>query len=250
MMSKKCSRCDKDLPISDFHKQKTGKLGVTSRCKACESKKKKVSYLEKTGKTEVKLHSHTIDICHKHAESHGGKCLSTEYVNMDTKYKWECGDCNHQWFASVPSTKDRWCPKCGRTKARETCLKKYGVDNPNKDPETRLRGIRKMTGCYILSHWKTTKDIVCQGSYERNVAEYLNLLKIDFDWQVPFTLSDGRTYIIDFYDKHRDVYVEVKGLWRDDAREKFDLFKGDNPSLSVEVWDKSILKQLGIKVRQ
>jgi hypothetical protein len=27
---------------------------------------------------------------------------------------------------------------------------------------------------YILQHWKTSKDVVCVGSYEKSVVEYLN----------------------------------------------------------------------------
>lgn len=35
MNYKKCTICNKEKPITDFHKQKAGKYGVTSRCKSC-----------------------------------------------------------------------------------------------------------------------------------------------------------------------------------------------------------------------
>ena len=54
-----------------------------------------------------------ITECHKIANEKGGKCLSTEYINNNTKMKWECGD-GHIWettFTHIKSSQS-WCPKC------------------------------------------------------------------------------------------------------------------------------------------
>ncbi len=50
------------------------------------------------------------------AKERGGKCLSTKYVNIDTKLRWRCKE-GHEWEA-IPYTvkKGHWCPKCGRIK--------------------------------------------------------------------------------------------------------------------------------------
>lgn len=54
----------------------------------------------------------------KHAESKGGKCLSTEYINNSTKMKWQCHQ-NHNWearYSNVVGVLNRWCPYCSGNK--------------------------------------------------------------------------------------------------------------------------------------
>ena len=55
----------------------------------------------------------TIEEMYCLAESRGGKCLSSEYVNARTKLKWQCKK-GHIWDA-IPSNviKGHWCPECG-----------------------------------------------------------------------------------------------------------------------------------------
>ncbi|OED36605.1 hypothetical protein AB834_02920, partial [PVC group bacterium (ex Bugula neritina AB1)] len=49
---------------------------------------------------------------HKLAESRGGKFLSTEYINVDTKHEWICKQ-GHVWSARPSSIKrGTWCPTC------------------------------------------------------------------------------------------------------------------------------------------
>jgi len=46
------------------------------------------------------------------ANSKGGYCLSTEYINSKTKLKWECAE-GHRWHAKLNSIQQgRWCMKC------------------------------------------------------------------------------------------------------------------------------------------
>ena len=51
--------------------------------------------------------------CHLAAALHGGKCLSTKYVNCKTKYLWECSE-GHRWEVCVDSIFNgrTWCPYC------------------------------------------------------------------------------------------------------------------------------------------
>jgi len=58
----------------------------------------------------------TIEEMRGLAESRGGKCLSSEYVNAHTKLKWQCKE-GHVWEARPYDIKQgRWCPRCARVK--------------------------------------------------------------------------------------------------------------------------------------
>ncbi len=60
---------------------------------------------------KVKL---TIEEMQKIAESRGGKCLSTTYVNARTKLQWQCAK-GHIWQATPGHIKcGEWCPICAR----------------------------------------------------------------------------------------------------------------------------------------
>ncbi|MEE8432523.1 MAG: hypothetical protein V3S16_14845, partial [Candidatus Desulfatibia sp.] len=54
----------------------------------------------------------TIEEMQEIAQSRGGECLSTEYINAHTKLKWRCtGD--HIWGATPANIKrGKWCLKC------------------------------------------------------------------------------------------------------------------------------------------
>src|SRR3989344_3659633 len=56
----------------------------------------------------------TLEEMNKIAVEHGGKCLSEEYINTETKLEWQCEN-GHQWEAKPSHIKaGHWCPKCGR----------------------------------------------------------------------------------------------------------------------------------------
>ena len=64
-----------------------------------------------------------IKDCHKLAKSKNGKVLSTEYINNNTKYLWQC-EHKHEWEANYSSIQQgQWCPYCGGTmkKTIEDC---------------------------------------------------------------------------------------------------------------------------------
>ena len=55
------------------------------------------------------------------AANRGGKCLSKEYINLNTKYEWKCKK-HHTWKATGYHIKEgHWCPKCA---AEERGLKR------------------------------------------------------------------------------------------------------------------------------
>jgi hypothetical protein len=55
----------------------------------------------------------TLVEMHGLAKKKGGKCLSTEYINSETKLSWQCKE-GHQWWATPHAIKhgNTWCLKC------------------------------------------------------------------------------------------------------------------------------------------
>jgi len=51
------------------------------------------------------------------AKFKNGKFLSENYINMHTKYLWECNVCTYKWLSSFANVKyhDSWCPNCAGT---------------------------------------------------------------------------------------------------------------------------------------
>ena len=75
--------------------------------------------------------------------------------------------------------------------------------------------------------------------------------KINYLWQpqifqTPILTSKGNnsTYRPDLFLIDSNTWVEIKGYFRKDAKEKWDWFQSQNPN--SELWDKKKLKQMGI----
>jgi len=64
----------------------------------------------------------TIDDMHVIAKERGGKCLSENYLNTDTKLLWECAE-GHRWEATPGTIKhnDSWCPQCSSGLGERIC---------------------------------------------------------------------------------------------------------------------------------
>ena len=62
-----------------------------------------------------------------------GKCLSTDYINIHKKLKWEC-EKGHVWSASANSIRrGSWCPTCsGNKKLTLFDLQKIAKDRGGK----------------------------------------------------------------------------------------------------------------------
>ena len=80
------------------------------RWEAKPSKVKEGTWCRKCSFNQRRL---TIEEMQEIANSHGGKCLSKEYVNNNTKLKWECSK-GHRWLQTPRQIKhtDSWCQKC------------------------------------------------------------------------------------------------------------------------------------------
>jgi hypothetical protein len=59
-----------------------------------------------------------------YAEARAGKCISSKYTNLQTKYKWKCAK-GHIWQQLFENLKKSgWCPKCKKEKEQLFRLKK------------------------------------------------------------------------------------------------------------------------------
>jgi hypothetical protein len=117
-----------------------------------------------------------------------------------------------------------------------------------RDPSVYSKARRAMRRSVLMRHWKTGEEITCVGSYEAAFVNWCNLNKIDFDWQLPHKMPDGRTYIVDAYIKtgeYAGMWVEVKGYMSSVGREKWEWFHVAHPTTS-QLWTQERLKQLEI----
>lgn len=77
------------------------------------------------------------------AVSRGGRCLSTEYVNVETPLLWRC-EAGHQWMATPASIRSgSWCPLCVRNQKLQ--LKQM-------QELAKERGGRCLSSKYINNH--------------------------------------------------------------------------------------------------
>ena len=80
--------------------------------------------LEREGSKLMKLV--TLQQMREIAASRGGKCLSIDYINTQTKLKWQCTE-SHIWEAMPNNVKrKRWCRLCGIEK--RAAKKRLGIE--------------------------------------------------------------------------------------------------------------------------
>mgnify|MGYP001568999844 CR=1 FL=1 len=168
----------------------------------------------------------------------------TTYLDTQTKARFVDKDFGEWWVAPyrVLSGHGIWARRYDVF--QKTCKEKYGVNHPSKVASIAKKQAKNQNNSYVLYHWKTNEEVVCRGSYEKKVIEYLNKNQIDFDFQIPFDIPDGRRYFVDLYLKDQNLWIEVKGYKREKNMKKWDWFHSEYPN--SELWDKQKLQQLGI----
>ncbi|MNC02764.1 Phage endonuclease I [compost metagenome] len=107
----------------------------------------------------------------------------------------------------------------------------------NSKPRNFKTGIRQDIGHFVRSTW------------EANYVRILKFKKINYQFepQIFWLIApDGRqiSYTPDFYLIEKDMYIEVKGFWYEDARQKFDLFREQYPDIKIDVVDTKVYNVL------
>jgi hypothetical protein len=91
------------------------------------------------------------------------------------------------------------------------------------------------------------KNYILKSGWELKVAQHFDNNKIDFLYEpTTFSLNKKHTYTPDFLLLKGNLYIEVKGYWRKENKEKFKLFKKLYPNILIEIWQRKKLKELKI----
>ena len=90
----------------------------------------------------------SLEECQELAISKGGKCLSTEYINAQTRMEWKCKEESHpSWLANFNGVKhaNTWCPYCSKSRSEKLCreiLEEYtGLPFPSIRPDWLKNGV-------------------------------------------------------------------------------------------------------------
>ena len=144
------------------------------------------------------------------ARKRGGKCLSSKYMNTQTKLEWQCSK-GHKWMATSASIKIKktWCPKCNRyymtkltiEEMQEIARKRGGKCLSDKyiNISTKLEwqcsnGHRWMSQPLTLKHGKSWCP-KCYTSYHEEICRttFEQLFKKKFNRVFPKWLVNKKT---------------------------------------------------------
>lgn len=131
--------------------------------------------------------------------------------------------------------------------ASETMILQYRngrlPNKPNKEFCRQLSLSQSLENKGGRSKWYIVSGIKVQGTWERNIAEKLNELSVKWEKirDYPFRyIKDNKEhrYSPDFYLPEFDCYLEIKGFWWGQDREKMDLVINQNPDKNIIIIEK------------
>lgn len=248
----KNGKCDFSLFVIHHSDDSINKKRSNSFKKTCLEKYGVEHHTKRKGyKHPSPKNKQSIDSVKKRIfEVHGEQVIidETTYVNMHTNCKFFDKDFG-EWWAQPSNIINQKQGHQNRKplKIKETCKLKYGVENPSQFPEFAEKQTKKQINCRKLTHWMTERELLCRGSFEIAVVEWLNQTKQKFDWQIRFKMPDNHCYFVDLYLPEQDLWVEVKGYKRLDGMKKWFWFHGEHPN--SELWDEQKIKDLNLWTR-
>ncbi len=196
-------------------------------------------------------HVYVTKLCNEIAKVYPWLCRSCR-----TKEYWQQNDYREAILSGITNE-----TRIFRKKQRaESSLKMWA--NPQKreeistklrqrDPKIYSKAKRAMRSTIIVLHWKSGEELLCVGSYEVAFVNWCNQNKIDFDWQIPHKMPDGRVYIIDSFIKDGEfinTWIEIKGYLNANngvGKAKWEWFHTEHPNDSL-LWTQQNLRDLGI----
>ena len=101
------------------------------------------------------------------------------------------------------------------------------------------KAAKSTNGDYKGGHRNDIDNIYFRSSWEANIARVFKYKNIEFEFEehrFELIVNGVETvYIPDFFIKQSNMYVEVKGYWREDAKIKFECFKNQYKDIKIMV---------------
>ncbi len=171
-----------------------------------------------------------------------GKQISYSNWKYGTQH---CKKCSYKYTKGNKALKKYFCIDCGKKIHSYTAL--YGGKRCNKCAGIKRRG-KEHPNWGKISHSKGSyyKNIWMRSSWEVAFAKWCDKRHIEWLYESKTFDLGNTTYTPDFYLSNSDKFVEIKGYWRPDAIEKFQLFKKIYSNIKIRVLDVKKLKQLKI----
>jgi len=138
--------------------------------------------------------------------------------------------------------------------------KKHSIESLKKMSDSAIKNVKRGKESHfygkvyhpkVIKYEKDGIVIWFKSSWELKVANYLSNNNIEWEYEskiFEMILNDKETtYIPDFFIPETNTIIEVKGYWRDDAKEKYELFtKQQSKNFNIELWNKEKLKLLNL----
>lgn len=197
----------------------------SKRCKSCNKKGNRCNFY-KLGRPKCIICNKEITYNQKHCQSCAAKERYKVIENNPnfkggyTLIKPKCQDCGKE----LNDYRNKRCDKCFRKFNKGINHASFGKPAPHGK------------GSYYKNIWM-------RSSWEIIYAKYLTKNHIKWQYEPKAFDLGNTTYTPDFYLPEKDIYVEIKGYWRDDAKSKFRLFK-DMYKEKIIVVNEKIIKQL------
>jgi hypothetical protein len=176
---------------------------------------------------------------------------TTKHGRCSRIYKKHCQDCGKELSANPNAIRCQSCLAKDKEKRPDYLIKRIeGVKRSWQNPIMKAaRSGRNSSGFgRIASHGKGAyyNSIWMRSSYEIAFAKWCDKNKIMWQFEPKAFDLGEMTYRPDFYLPEFNLWIEVKGWWRDDAKNKFDLFKQKYCGERIKIVDKNELKLGGI----
>lgn len=131
--------------------------------------------------------------------------------------------------------------------AKKLCLEKYGPNQMGKEARTRLSKRQSEHNSGGKCKWFTVANKKVQGTWEKNLAEAFEELNITWERCKPwmYTINnETKRYTPDFYLPDYDLYIEVKGYWWGNDKEKMQVVMEQHQNKKIQLIEKELYKQL------
>jgi hypothetical protein len=140
------------------------------------------------------------------ARERGGKCLSAEYVNSQTKCEWECAK-GHRWLAKANDIQQgKWCRRCaGLDKKSLGWAQNLASRSGGKIISTEFDGVHRKYEwvCDDGHRWFATAASVQQGRW---CVKCVGLDKKSLEWLQEQADIHGGTCLSQTYSSNSDKY--------------------------------------------